>query len=71
MSLIGELPKNQQEVIRLKFQNHHTYQEISDITTLSVSNVGFLLNAGLRALRTMMERDERRENIIYLRRGAA
>lgn len=71
MAFVELLPKNQQDVVRLKFQNHHTYQEISDITNLSVSNVGFLLNAALRALRLMMERAERRENIIYLQRGAA
>jgi RNA polymerase sigma factor (sigma-70 family) len=55
-SLSG-LPANQQEVIRLKFQNDFSYREIADITGLSVSNVGFLLHAGLKRLRELMKDD--------------
>ena len=71
MELVKELPKNQQEVVRLRFHNHHSYQEISDITGLSVGNVGFLLNAAMRNLRTKMERDEKDEKIVYLRTCAS
>ena len=49
--LLEELPARQQEVIQLKFQNNLSYQEISQITRLSVSNVGFLIHRGLKALR--------------------
>ncbi len=49
--LLEKLPARQQEVIQLKFQNDLSYQEISDITKLSVSNVGFLMHRGLKALR--------------------
>ncbi len=52
--LIGHLPRNQQEVIRLKFQNGFSYQEISRITSLSVGNVGFILHTALKALRSEM-----------------
>jgi RNA polymerase sigma-70 factor (ECF subfamily) len=45
------LPKNQQEVIRLKFQHGLSYKEISTVTNLSVTNVGFLIHTGLKALR--------------------
>ncbi len=45
------LPENQQEVLRLKFQNGLSYKEISRITNLTVGNVGFLLHTGLKALR--------------------
>src|SRR5580704_12090038 len=45
------LPKNQQEVIRLKFQHGLSYKEISVVTNLSVTNVGFLIHTGLKALR--------------------
>ncbi len=45
------LPANQQEVIRLKFQNGLSYREIARITDLSVSNVGFLIHTGLQTLR--------------------
>ena len=69
--LVKELPHNQQEVVRLRFHHHHSYQEISDITGLSVGNVGFLLNAAMRNLRGKMERDDKDEKIIYLKKGVA
>ena len=71
MELVKRLPKNQHEVVRLRFHGHHSYQEISEITGLSVGNVGFLLNAAMRNLRGMMERDDKDEKIIYLKKGAA
>lgn len=49
--LLAELPGNQQEVIRLKVQDGLSYREISEVTGLSVSNVGFLLHKGLKAIR--------------------
>ncbi len=52
LDLIGHLPPNQQEVIRLKFQNGFSYKEISRITSLSVSNVGFLIHTAVARLRT-------------------
>ena len=52
--LIDHLPRNQQEVIRLKFQNGFSYLEISRITSLSVDNVGFILHTALKALRSEM-----------------
>ncbi|HEV7403738.1 MAG TPA: sigma-70 family RNA polymerase sigma factor [Chthoniobacteraceae bacterium] len=70
MELVAELPKNQHEVVRLRFHHHHSYQEISEITGLSVGNVGFLLNAAMRNLRSKMERDEKDEKIIYLTKTA-
>ena len=54
LRLIGNLPPNQQEVIRLKFQNGFSYQEISRITSLSVTNVGFILHTAIKALRQEM-----------------
>jgi RNA polymerase sigma-70 factor (ECF subfamily) len=54
LRLIDRLPHNQQEVIRLKFQNGFSYQEISRITTLSVTNVGFILHTAIKALRQEM-----------------
>ena len=51
LRLIDRLPHNQQEVIRLKFQNGFSYQEISRITRLSVSNVGFLIHTAVARLR--------------------
>jgi RNA polymerase sigma factor (sigma-70 family) len=51
LRLLSRLPPNQQEVVRLKFQNGFSYQEISRITSLSVSNVGFILHTAIKNLR--------------------
>jgi len=51
LRLIDRLPANQQEVIRLKFQNGFSYKEISRITELSASNVGFLIHTAVQRLR--------------------
>jgi RNA polymerase sigma factor (sigma-70 family) len=51
LRLIDRLPSNQQEVIRLKFQTGFSYKEISRITELSVSNVGFLIHTAVQRLR--------------------
>jgi RNA polymerase sigma factor (sigma-70 family) len=51
LRLVDRLPHNQQEVVRLKFQNGFSYQQISRITSLSVGNVGFLLHTALQTLR--------------------
>lgn len=48
---LRRLPDNQREVLLLKFQHALTYREISDLTGLSVGNVGFLIHTGLRSLR--------------------
>lgn len=52
LEFIGRLPPNQQEVVRLKFQNGFSYKEISRITALSVTNVGFLIHTAVARLRT-------------------
>ncbi len=52
--LLEELSENQREVIRLKFQNDLSYKEIAEITRLTVTNVGFLLHAGLKRLRSLL-----------------
>ena len=45
------LSANQQEVVRLKFQHGLSYKQISEVTNLSVTNVGFLLHTAIKALR--------------------
>jgi RNA polymerase sigma factor (sigma-70 family) len=49
---IETLPPNQREVVHLKFESGLSYKEISAVTGLSVSNVGFLLHTAVRAIRT-------------------
>lgn len=51
LRLIDALPERQQEVIRLKFQAGMSYREISGVTNLTVSNVGFLIHTGLKTIR--------------------
>ena len=51
MNILRTLPANQQEVIRLKFQGDLSYHQISQITKLSVGNVGFLIHTGLKTIR--------------------
>jgi RNA polymerase sigma factor (sigma-70 family) len=51
LRLIDRLPPNQQEVVRLKFQNGFSYKEISRITEHSVGNVGFLIHTAVSRLR--------------------
>lgn len=51
LRMIDRLPPNQQEVIRLKFQNGFSYQEIARITDLSIGNVGFLIHTAVARLR--------------------
>ena len=51
---LSKLPKNQQEVIRLKFQQQLSYREIAHCTQLSESNVGYLLHTGIKTLREQM-----------------
>ena len=58
LELLDTLPENQQEVVRLKFQNGLSYREISEVTQLSVTNVGYLLHTAIKALRSQMTVNE-------------
>jgi RNA polymerase sigma factor (sigma-70 family) len=51
LKILGTLPPRQQELLQLKFQNDLSYQEISEITQLSVSNVGVTIHNALKTLR--------------------
>jgi RNA polymerase sigma-70 factor (ECF subfamily) len=53
-ALLGRLPENQREVIRLRIQNGLSYREISGVTGLSVSNVGFLIHQGISRIRQQL-----------------
>lgn len=48
---LAQLPANQAEVIRLKFQHQMSYREIAAVTALSETNVGYLLHVGIQTLR--------------------
>ncbi len=51
MQFIGGLPSNQQEVLRLKFQNSMSYKEIAHVTGMTISHVGVVLHTALGTLR--------------------
>lgn len=54
LNLIDQLPQNQREVVRLKFQEQLSYEEIAAATSLSATNVGFLLHTAIRTLRARL-----------------
>jgi RNA polymerase sigma-70 factor (ECF subfamily) len=54
LQVLAGLPRNQQECIRLKFQQQLSYQQISHITGLSVTNVGYLIHMGIKSLRAQL-----------------
>jgi RNA polymerase sigma-70 factor (ECF subfamily) len=54
---LEELPPRQQEVLRLKFGEGLSYKEISRITRLSVSNVGYTIHVAVSRLRATLAAD--------------
>jgi RNA polymerase sigma-70 factor (ECF subfamily) len=52
---LARLPANQQEVVRLKFQEEMSYKQIAAVTGLSVSNIGYLLHVAVNALRERLK----------------
>ena len=59
LALLDRLPVDQQEVIRLKIEHGLRYGQISEVTGLSVSKVGYVLHQGLQTLR----RQSARQNV--------
>ena len=51
MRIIATLPRRQQEVLQLKFQNDLSYQQIADITKTTANCVGVLIHTALKTLR--------------------
>ena len=58
LGVINSLPANQKEVICLKFQDGLSYKEISKVTGLSVSNVGFLMHKGVKSMRALLKKQD-------------
>ena len=56
LEALAQLPRAQQEVVRLKFQAGLSYREISEVTSLSVSHVGVLIHTAIKTLRNRLER---------------
>ena len=62
VKVLETLPKNQREVVYLKFRCDLSYKEISEVTKLSVSNVGFLLHTALKTIRQRVLSEPARRN---------
>ena len=60
--LLEDLPKNQREMVYLKFQCDLSYKEISEVTKLSVSNVGFLMHTAVKKIRQRVLSEPARRN---------
>lgn len=54
LACVADLPSNQREVVRLKFQGELSYREIAEVLDLTVSNVGVLLHKAIGTLRQQM-----------------
>lgn len=61
LDCLQSLPSNQQDVVRLRFQQNLSYREIADVTGVSTGQVGFLLHDAMRRLRTLLEQRRRQE----------
>lgn len=59
LQLITQLPLEQQNVIRLKFERGLSYREISEASGLTISHVGFLIHRGLKTIRGQMNESHR------------
>ncbi len=59
MRFMERLPKNQREVILLKFQQGMSYDEIHGVTGLNQGNIGFLIHTGMKKLREWMPQRNR------------
>ena len=51
LARLAGLPANQQEAVRLKFQQQFSYREIGEVMGLSESHVGVLIHLAMKALR--------------------
>ena len=53
--LVEALPRRQRELVLLKFQQDFSYREISEVTGLSIGNVGFILHQAVKSLKKQWE----------------
>lgn len=55
LELVEQLPGRDKEIVMLKFQQGLSYREISEVTGLTVSNVGYVLHHALKELKQRWE----------------
>lgn len=52
LELVGLLPGKERELVTLKFQQGLSYKEISEVTGMTVGNVGYVLHHALKELKS-------------------
>lgn len=62
LECLRQLPRNHQDVVRLRFQQNLSYKEISAVTGITIGQVGFLLHEAMRRLRAQLEIRRRQES---------
>jgi RNA polymerase sigma-70 factor (ECF subfamily) len=67
LQILETLPPAQQEVLRLKFHDQLSYQQISAMTGHTANHVGVLIHNGLKSLRARCS--SRRESAAPMRRA--
>jgi RNA polymerase sigma factor (sigma-70 family) len=55
LAMIETLPPNQREAVFLKFHEGFSYREISEVTGLSIGNVGFLIHTAVHTIRERVQ----------------
>src|SRR5262245_1782042 len=55
LKLVEVLPKNQREIVYLRFQCGFSYKEISEVTRLSAGTVDFLIHTAIDGIRRRIE----------------
>ena len=55
LAMIDTLPANQREAVFLKFRQGFSYKEISQLTGLSIGNVGFLIHTAVHTIRERVQ----------------
>ena len=58
LDALSTLPENQQEAVRLKFQDDMTYREISQVMGVSLGTVSYLITTALGALHDQLRGKE-------------
>ena len=67
MGHVEGLAPNSLRVVKLRYWENMSYQEISETTGLSVGNVGFILSTTTQHLRTLMNSSDKAEEFLTLR----
>jgi RNA polymerase sigma factor (sigma-70 family) len=55
--LVDQLPRQQRELVHLKFEAGLSYKQIAEATRMSVSSVGVQLHTAIQTLRRMWKRE--------------